>query len=165
MAETSTLQRVDLSVLRKQRFLIDLGDDVERILELNTTDMGVVNRLSDGYNNLMELDSLVKQLSEDTTTISEDDSDDEAQTKLKAFSDKLKEIDSKMRNIIDTIFDTNVCEVCCPSGSMYDPIAGKLRYEHVIDTLMELYSTSLSEEMAKTKKRVKTHTAKYTKSK
>lgn len=167
-ADGEQLQRVDFTALRKKRFLIDLGDGNEdRILALNTSDVGVVNRLSDGYNKLIELDKAVVEFSTiiKDVNISEDDTDDKVQESLQSASDSLKKIDNQMRDIIDTIFDTNVCEVCCPYGSMYDPIDGRLRYEHIIDTLMNLYSESLSNEMAKTTQRIKSHTAKYTKKK
>lgn len=162
MAEiNSTIPKLDLSMLRKQRIQIDLGDGRDdHILEINTTDVNVVTRLSDGYSKLTELDRLTSQLGT-VKDIEETDTDETVQDKLKSFADKLKEIDTKMREAIDYIFDTNVCEVCCPSGSMYDPIGGKLRYEHIIDALMTLYSDTLSDEMAKTRDRVKTHTAKY----
>ena len=162
---TNQVQVLDLSVLRKKRIQIDLGDGKEHILEINTTDMGVITRLSDGYHRLTELDDALTTLSE-VSAIEDDDTDDTVQGKLKDFSDRIKDIDSKMREIIDYIFDTNASEVCCPNGSMYDPIVdGKLRYEIIIDALMTLYSDSVSAEMAKTKSRIKSHTAKYTKKK
>ena len=167
MAEnsTTTAQILDLSVLRKQRIQIDLGDSKEHILEINTTDMNVVTRLSDGYDKLIELDTAVAELGKVSEDIEDTDSDDTVRAKLKSYADSLKDIDSKMRNTIDYIFDTNASEVCCPNGSMYDPIAGKLRYEHIIDALMTLYTDTLTAEMQKTKARIKSHTAKYTKKK
>lgn len=160
--QADDLEVIDLSALRKKRFRINLDDgDDNRILALNVSDIGVVNRLSEGYERLTKLDAKVATLGS-TKPIEADDSDEAAQTKIREFTDKLKEIDSEMRSVIDYIFDSNVCEVCCPYGSMYDPVNGKLRYEHIIDALMNLYSTSLASEMEKTKKKIKSHTAKYT---
>lgn len=155
---TSTVQRVDLSVLRKQRFLIDLGDSVERILELNTSDMGVIERLSGGYEKLHKLDSMLEELQK-FNGISESDVDESA---IEELGRKTKEIDTGMREIIDTIFESNVSEICCPFGSMYDPIQGKLRYEHIIETLLNLYTSNISDEMKKVTARMNKHTAKYT---
>ena len=165
MAEksTTTMPVLDLSVLRKQRIQIDLGDDKEHILEINTTDMNVVTRLSDGYNNLVELDKKVNEIGTATDDIEETDTNEQIKSKLESFANRLRDIDSRMREIIDYIFDTNASEVCCPNGSMYDPIAGKLRYEHIVDALMTLYTDTLTTEMQKTKDRIKSHTAKYTK--
>lgn len=154
---------IDLSVLRRKRFRIDLGDgDTSRILELNVTDMGVIKRLSDGYSKLVELDARTTELGSISASVKDDEDDATMHERFKAFSDKLTKIDHEMRSIIDTIFDSNVCEVCCPSGSLYDPVNGRMRYEYIIDALMQLYSDSISEEMKKTTSRIKSHTAKYT---
>ena len=45
---------------------------------------------------------------------------------------------------------------------MYDPINGKFRYEHIIDTLSGLYTEDISKGMKKISTRVKKHTDKYT---
>ena len=62
---------------------------------------------------------------------------------------------------MDYIFNSNVSELCAPDGSMYDPINGKFRFEHIIDTLAALYETDVSGEMNKLANRVKKHTDKY----
>ena len=75
----------------------------------------------------------------------------------------LRKIDDEMRSIIDYIFDAPVSAVCADSGSMYDPINGQFRYEHIINTLGNLYEVELSSEMDKVSARVQKHTNKYTK--
>lgn len=167
--KTSNIPVIDLSMLRKQQVMIDFGDDKEHILEINITDMNVVTRLSDGYNRLLELDEGVKDLGNASDDIKDTDTDDVVKAKLSAFAEKLKAIDNKMRDTLDYIFDANVSEVCCPNGSMYDPIGGSLRYEYIVNALMNLYGDSVSKELAKvkaeTKARRAVHTAKYTKKK
>ena len=75
----------------------------------------------------------------------------------------MKSVDTDMRNLIDYLFDSNVSEVCAPFGSMYDPIDGIQRYEHIINALIPLYDETISTETKKVQARVKKHTSKYTK--
>lgn len=147
---------IDLSVLRKKRFRID-GDD-NRILELNTSDLNLLSRLKEAYPKLIELtDNAVK----DWPELNEDSSLEDPETT--ALVDALHNIDVEMRKLVDYIFDSNVAEVCVPSGSMYDPINGQFRFEHIIDSLAKLYESNITEEVKHISSRVKKHTDKYTK--
>lgn len=144
---------LDLSPIRKKRIAIN-GDE-NRILELNTSDLNITNRLSEAYPKLNELGQQIGAL---TMPKTEDDVAD-----LKAVSDAWKAIDGEMRNLMDYIFDSNVSEMCAPSGSMYDPINGKLRFEWLIDILSDLYERELQAEFNKVTKRIEKHTSKYVK--
>lgn len=148
---------LDMSVIAKQKFRID-GDD-DRILELNTSDLSVVTRLSEAYPKLNALQSKVTSLRTDIINV--DESDDNSIELLTQLGNGLKEVDSEMRALIDYIFDSNVCEVVSPFGSMYDPIGGSLRYEHIIEKLVALYSDTINAEATKTRKNMNKHTAKY----
>lgn len=141
---------IDLSITRKKRFRID-GDD-NRIIELNTSDMTILNRLD-------EADKQLRELADKATFgMSETGEDDNA--------DVVKELlatDKQMRAIIDYLFDAPVSDVCAPDGSMYDPFNGKYRFEHIMETLFALYEKNISEEIKKMRKNVQKHTDKYTK--
>ena len=147
---------VDLSIIKKKKFRIN-GDNT-KILELNVSDMGILSRLDEAYPKLMDLQDRVAELAETDNTEGED------RELLATTASKLTEIDGEMRKIIDFIFDSNVSEVCGSDGSMYDPIEGTFRYEHIISTLTKLYENNLNAEFKKMKDRVSKHTAKYTKS-
>lgn len=144
---------IDLSVTRKKRFRID-GDN-KRILELNTSDMGIITRLQD-------LTPKLEALQNKAVNVDDADSDEDAFNKS---ADLLKEIDKEMREIMDELFASNVSSVCAPDGSMYDPFNGKFRFEHIIDALMPLYEQNVTEEYKRMSKRVQLHTQKYTKKK
>ena len=150
---------IDLSAIRKKRFRVD-GDD-NRILELNTSDLGILPRLRESYPKLVSLaENAFKDLPEIQSTSEDYDFvTDEATTEL---VEALKKADADMRDLVDYIFDSNVSEICAPSGSMYDPIGGQFRFEHIIGTLGTLYETDIAAEMKQATKRVKKHTAKYT---
>jgi len=147
---------IDLSAIKKQRFRIN-GDN-NKILELNTSDIGIIPRLEETYPKLIALQNKVASLAE----INEEADDD---TLLSSTAKKLKEIDAGMRESLDYIFQSNVSEICGSEGSMYDPIDGVFRYEHIIERLSKLYENSFESEFAKMKQRVDKHASKYTKKK
>lgn len=162
MAETTNQNtqnfagNIDLSALRKKRFTID-GDE-SRVLELNTSDFSIINRLAEVYPKLSDLSQKVSHLNDGVT----DNEDDESvRNDFAVMSNNLTEIDTEIKTLIDYIFDSNVCEMCCPSGSMVDIIKGQFRYEVVIDTLMSLYETTIEEEVNKLQNRMSKHTSKY----
>ena len=150
---------ISLSAVRKKRFRID-GDD-SRIIELNTSDLNILARLKEAYPKLVALaEGAFKNLPEvDGTAEDYNFATDEATATLVTT---LTEADKKMRELIDYIFDSNVSELCAPSGSMYDPINGAFRFEHIISTLSALYEADISSEMGTIARRVKKHTDKYT---
>ena len=162
MAKTTKSQNdiVDLSldIIRKKRFRID-GDN-NRILELNTSDLNILTRLKEAYPKLVNLaDKAFRELPNvDDKAEDYDFMTDEATTTV---IETLKKADTEMRELIDYIFDSNVSEVCAPSGSMYDPINGAFRFEHIIGILSPLYESEVSSEMGKIATRVKKHTDKY----
>lgn len=145
---------IDLSATRKKRFRID-GDN-NRYLELNTSDMSIVTRLDNLYPKLEKLsqEASIKQL---------DKQEADSEKALSKISQALIKIDFQMRQILDEIFDSNVSEMCAPSGSMFDPFNGEFRFEHIIDVLTKLYENNLNTEFKKMAAKVKKRTAKYTK--
>lgn len=153
------VQDINFSAIRKKRFRID-GDD-NRILELNTSDLNILTRLKETYPKLLELaQSTFKDLPEiDSQSEDYDFLTDNATGET---IDKLKEADKKMRELVDYIFNSNVSELCADGGSMYDPIGGGFRFEHIISVLASLYESEISSEMGKVANRVKKHTSKYT---
>lgn len=152
---------LDLSAIRKKRFRID-GDD-SRIVELNTSDLNILPRLKEAYPKLQELNKKVAELAPE---VSSDNSETEfGDETFNKTIDVLVNIDKSMRELIDYIFDSNVSEVCAPSGSMYDPIGGQCRFEHIITCLSNLYETDLNTELNQLSKRTEKYTAKYTRKK
>lgn len=145
---------INISGLQRKRYRIN-GDD-SKILELNPTDFNIVVRMNEAYPKLVECETRISELTD--TTEKQDTVEN-----LGTFADKLSELNSKMCELIDYIFDSNVSELCCDGGSMYDLIDGYMRYEVIIDNLVKLYENNLNAETKKIQRRVKKHTAKYTK--
>ena len=160
LTTTNNIVDISLDVIRKKRFRID-GDD-SRILELNTSDLNILARLKEAYPKLTDLAERAFKNLPDVDSQAED-YDFMTDAATANVIDTLKNADKEMRELVDYIFDSNVSELCAPSGSMYDPINGKFRFEHIIDTIAVLYETTVSDEITKVSKRVKKHTDKYTK--
>lgn len=149
MGTSNNVIDIDLSVTRKKRFRID-GDD-NRIIELNTSDMTILNRLDESERRLRELADSTN------TDLTGDDKSD------KDIVSRLLETDREMRDIIDYLFDSPVADICAPDGSMYDPFNGKYRFEHIMETLFTLYEQNISDEIKKMRRNVQKHTDKYVK--
>lgn len=149
---------ISLDTIKKKKFRID-GDN-NRILELNTSDLSVVNRIEDSYPKLVELERKASSLKVNNDNPNDESLDDAVERSN--LSQTLREIDQEMRGIVDYIFDSNVSEVCAPFGSMFDPINGEFRYEHIIDALTKLYENNFNSEFDLMRKRVQKHTNKYT---
>ena len=147
---------VDLGFVEKRRFRI--CGDYNRILELNVSDLNIMARLKTGYPKLKEL--LIESQNKIQSIPNTPENNEQM---LENIADCLTEIDGKMREIIDYIFDTNASEVCAPSGNMFDPVDGQYRFERIIDKLMGLYSIGLDEEYRKIKNTIDNKTKKYTK--
>lgn len=149
---------IDLSATRKKRFNVDLGSGSYRVLELDTSDMTIINRLEKLYPKLQKLsqEASIKQL---------DLKDNDNERVITKLSQALTKIDAQMREIVDDIFNSNVSEVCAPSGSMFDPFNGEFRFEHIIDKISALYKNNVNDEFRKMSAKMKKRTSKYTKGK
>lgn len=154
---------LDLSALRKKRIRIN-GDD-NKFVDINTSDMGVMSRLQIAYDQLIELvnEYNVTELSkvEEVESDPEQDRDEEVKELIK----KLAEIDTKMRNLVDFIFNANISEVCVEDGTMADPFNGQFRFEYIIEKFLTLYDENFTKEFKKMSSNVQKHTGKYTRKK
>lgn len=142
---------IDIEGVKKQKFRINNGG----IIELDTADVNIITRLREVYPKL-------NKLANEATSKVDIDDDTPVEEQLDKMSAALSEIDTKMREYVDYIFDANVSEVCAPSGSMYAPHGGKFVYEHITETLGQLYANKLDTEAKLISKRLKEHTDKYT---
>jgi len=136
---------INLDGAERKKFRINGNNDA--IIELNISDLGIVERVESSMEELQKYMSEIASLD----------------TEEEGFSSRLKEIDQKMRDTVDAIFQYPVSAACAKYGTMYDPKNGKFRYETIIEGLMKLYNDNISEEYRKVQERLKKHTDKYTK--
>lgn len=137
---------IDLSVTKKKQFRIDKDDN--RIIELNTSDMTILERINEAYPKLNELGAKVASLE-----------GEDVDTGVAA----LKEVDTEMRNLMDFIFDSPISSVCAPDGSMYDLFNGEFRFDHILTVLLRLYESNINSEIKQMQARMSKHTDKYVK--
>lgn len=155
---TNDIIDIDLSSIKKQRFRIN-GDD-NSILELNTSDAGMLARLDEAQERMKGIIDKMNNLSDKTNSVDEENVTNEDVAKL---GDIINDMDKDMRSIIDYVFDSNVSEICAPQGTMFDPIGGRFRYEHIIDKISDLYEQNIKAESKKMQARLRKHTGKYNK--
>jgi hypothetical protein len=156
---------LDLSDLSKKKIRIN-GDD-SKILEINTSDLGLIMRLN-------EIEPKLDALADKATKLDDLDVNKfgvEGDDTFSTFATTLKEIDDEMRDLMDELFKANVSETCASDGSMFDPINGSTRYEIILSALLQLYDDNVKREMelaklddkdVKTINRIHYHTDKYT---
>ena len=100
---------IDLSVLERKKFRIN-GDD-NRILALNTSDLNILSRLRNAYPKLMELtNDAVEKWPKNIEGLEETELSPENK-ELNDVIDILADIDSKMRQLIDYIFERILLQI------------------------------------------------------
>lgn len=151
-SNSEAIQNIDLSLFNKKKFSIN--GDPTKIIELDPSDLSIITRIQEQLPKLEKLQNRVSSLSDKLEGL-----DDRAM--LEVTGSEFKAIDSEMRKAVDTIFDFPVCEVCIPTGSLYDPVNGRFKYEHLIDTLIKLYDSNLTSEYKKIQAKVSKYTSKY----
>ena len=152
---------LDLSVTKKKRFRFD--KDNNRILELNTSDMNILARMSEAYPKLKAQQEKAAKLMEGIDIPDGEELDEEVEKSITTISERLKEVDKDMRELIDFMFNAPVSAVAAPDGSMYDPYEGSFRFEYIITLLIKQYENNLQTEFDKMSRQMQKHTAKYTK--
>lgn len=160
---TEDIIDLDLSVTRKKRFRFD--KDNNRIIELNTSDMNIIARMSEAYPKLKEQQEKAAKLMEGIEIDGEESTEASVTADMATISERLKTIDNDMRDLIDFMFNAPVSAAAAPDGSMYDPYEGSFRFEYIITLLIKQYENNLESEFAKMSKQMEKHTAKYTKGK
>ena len=150
---------LDLSITKKKKFRFDKDDT--RIVEINTSDMNLMQRVNKAYPRLQELQDKASKL---TDGIDTNDMGNEARAinDIAIMAERLSAVDAEMREMLDFMFDAPVSSAAAPTGSMYDPFNGSFRYEHIIALVMKQYEENLQSEFGKMERQLKSHTDKYT---
>ena len=156
---TNDVIDLDLSVTKKKKFRFDKDDN--RIVEINTSDMNLMQRVSEAYPKLQELQTKASKLTEGID-VENTESEHAAIEDITTMAERLSAVDAEMRELLDYMFDAPVSAAAAPSGSMYDPFNGSFRYEHIITAVMKQYEDNLQSEFSKMEKQLKKHTDKYT---
>lgn len=147
----------NISLSQKKSFSID--GDINRIIQIDTSDLNVTVRLEEVYPDLVKL--AVEATDKLSSVKSTQDIEEEEKSVISDYSEILKDIDKRMREKVDYIFDSSVSDVCLPRENLYSISGGEFKFEHLIDVLLTLYANDIKSEFKKMQDRVKKHTAKY----
>lgn len=153
---------VSLDMPEVERVSVWVNGDCTKVIRLNLSDMNIMTRAKDALVKLEDLQAEANNLA--SVEVPDNFDTDEDKEKLDKAIELFREINQKMKDIVDGIFDYPVSDVCCDGGSMYDPLNGKYRYECIIDRIMALYTDNWEKETRQSRERMQSHTAKYTKS-
>lgn len=137
------------------------GKDDSRIVYINTSDFGFMERLPEAYKKLEELQSRVADVASGVDAPTEDTGVEEVMSGLGTVGSRLKVLDGEMREVVDTLFNAPVSAAAAPDGSMYDLFNGSPRFELVIAVLVEQFGKRYTDEFNKIRENVKKHTGKY----
>ena len=146
----NTTNNISLGI-RTKTFTID--DDPNRVIELDPSDMGVIGRLDEA---IPKIDAIMNEFVEAGKSMSGDGG--------AGFGTTLKELDTRMREIINTVFDYDVCTVCVPKGTLFDVVPGsdKFKFEVIIESLAKVYEDTIIGALTRVQTRMNEHTKKYT---
>lgn len=152
--EDDNIIDVDLDA-KKDMVILDrfrIAHDNNRIIELNTRDIGVVSRFSKGYKKIQDYVSKI------------DDSDLAGINSLEDIDKALDSLDKHekyIRSQINYIFGTDVCTPILQDLSVLATKDGTYAFEYVISSVLKFYEKSITKEANAIKARVNKHTSKY----
>lgn len=81
--------------------------------------------------------------------------------KFIAFYHKSKDIDARMREIIDALFDAEVCNTLFPRQSMFAVGNGAPTWANVLYSVIDQLDDGLADEKQKAQERIRKYSAKY----
>lgn len=154
---SKTTNNIQLNISEKQVYTINGNKD--NFIKLNPNDMGVITRFNAIIPNL---ESIEAKYVEALESIVKSNTEDGVDFDFVKFSEILDTVDKDMREVINYIFDYDVCSVCAKDGSLFDLSDGEYRYAVIVETLLNLYEDTIAEEMKKLSERMKKYTDKYT---
>ena len=155
MAET-TMKNIDLAIRSKEKFTIN-GNEND-VIELNTADVGITARYAKVIPRINGIPTFQVRNEEDVDNLDLDLDTDPTGEK---FSSEWDRINNEIKDVINFVYDYDVCSVCAKSGSMFDLMGGQFRFEVIMETLFNLYDTTITDETKKLSKRIQKHTDKY----
>lgn len=128
---------------------IHVDNDPTRVIRLDLSDSGVFTRLRAAQPRLDAIGARFAVMKENGTHTADD------------YADAVIEVEQQLKNIIDEIFNANVCEPACGGASLFTLDDGLYLFERIIDVLGGLYAEQMVAEQKAHEKRIKKHTAKY----
>lgn len=149
--------------VESQKQTIQLNGNPEKVIELDLGDSNIITRLSEGAD---KIENLVKERQNLHELLA--NGNDSTESNAKYYQDlavKFKELENNMREIINEIFEYDVCTPFLGTSSVFSIKNGEFAFEKIINSLMGLYEDSIRKESNNLKQRLSKHTDKYLKNK
>ena len=144
---------LNINLDRGQRKKFTIDGDESRILELNTSDMGIFARLDAFDKNVT---AALQEFDKIQTSETEKDGWD-----IIKLGEQLHKLDEIIKEQFDILYDTNFSEVVVPHGTMLDLIDGEFRFQYLNEVFANLYEKQLSKELKIRNDTIRKHTKKY----
>lgn len=159
------MRNINLDIDTRQKFSIN--GDPNKVIELDTRDINIVNRYKESIDKMKSMQddyARLNTISKEMSEISDgENAEEETLKKVTEFTDKMKELERAMRDVIDYIFDTKMSDTICGNSSIFSPVNGKsVKFEQILDTFAGLYEKDIKSDMVKiNKEKIKKRTTKY----
>lgn len=137
----------------KRSFALSNGNTVL----LDPNDMNVLARFNEcmrDFEDLKEGHARLAKLAEERKG-ERAESDEDADRAVLEAGEALRDIDQKMRDRLNYLFDADVATPCAGNASMFDFIGGEYRFERIMKGLIAAYEDSIQREHAAMRKRIK----------
>lgn len=147
---TIPINNISLGI-RTKTFTID--NDPNRVIEIDPSDIGVVGRLDDA---IPQIEGIINEFVDAGKKLSEEGAT--------GFGETLRDLDCRLRDVINSIFDYDVCSVCVPKGTLFDVVtdSDQFKFEIIIKGISQVYETTISDDLVRVQNRITAHTQKYT---
>lgn len=123
----------------RKEFLIN--DDPNKIIRINTSDVGIINRADEA---IKEINRIAKQYKDGIG---------------KGSLEAMAACDKEIKKLIDFAFDYPVCEVMLGNASCLSTVEGEPLYLKITNTLIDVITPFLEEEKKKLEKNISKYKA------
>jgi hypothetical protein len=139
---------------------IEFNGDPNKIIRINPTDMAFVNRIASLSDNAKAISEKYGDINFDSVReLKNLDSDDPDFEKMKEAAETLDKVEKSIRELIDSTFESPVCDIVFGKTSCISPAGGMPIYLNFIGVIFEFIKTEMEKQNAKSEAKM----SKYTK--
>lgn len=120
-----------------------INGDESRIIRFNPKDFGILTRMESALSDFSDLEKILKESKEDN------------------FADTFKDAESKIRNKINFIFNSDVYDIIFNHQSPLALVGGEFLFMRVINAIIPVIEKEMKKEQKESEKRMSKYTEKY----
>lgn len=152
MSETTAFANINVNIQTKRK--VTINGDENTYIEINPNDLGIISRFGSTIPKL-------SNLSEEFMSIGTDAESDDSLESVVRVADKFDEVNNKVIELVNSIFDADVCTPIMKGSSMFTITNGEFAFETIISAILTLYSDTIQTETEKLQAKMKKYTSKY----